>query len=98
MHPADAVDLEWDDWNEAELAAHGVESWEVVEVFYNQPVWVPNRRHRAGDWKMVGWTDAGRALTIIVRTRPETASLYLITGWDATAGDRTRYLRKRRRP
>ncbi len=47
---------------------------------------------------MVGWTDAGRALTIIVRTRPETASLYPITGWDATAGDHTRYLRKRRRP
>jgi len=55
----------------------------------------PNRKHRAGDWKMVGTTRGGRALTIVVRWQEERVVLRPITGWDCTRGERSRYLKDR---
>lgn len=45
---------------------------------------------------MIGWTTGGRALAIIVTVNGPAETLRAITGWDATAGDVTRYLGKRR--
>lgn len=90
-HPATATGWDWDDGNERELAAHGITPFEVEQVFSNDPVWAPNRRHRAGDWKMVGRTDGGRRLTIVIRFRQDVHELRPITGWDATDGELTRY-------
>lgn len=98
MHPAQAAGFEWDDANEGHLAARGITPWEVEQVFLNGPVWVPNRKNRSGAWKMVGWTDGGRALTIIVaagESRETPGMLRAFTGWDATAGEFTRYLNRR---
>lgn len=96
MHPAHAVGFEWDEANEEHLDEHGILPWEVEEVFFNGPVWVPNRKGRSGAWKMIGWTTGGRALAIIVTVNGPAETLRAITGWDATAGDVTRYLGKRR--
>jgi hypothetical protein len=52
---------------------------------------VPNVRHRAGDWKMLGQTNGGRRLTIVVRLYSDRNVLRPITGWDSTAGERSRY-------
>lgn len=91
MHPAEAELWSWDEGNESELAAHGISPWEVEEVFGEGPKWAPNKRNRAGDWKMVGRTSGGRRLTVIVRFYEESALLRPITGWDSTSGERSRY-------
>ena len=82
MHPSEASEFEWDDGNEHELAAHGVKPDEVEQVFDNHPTWVPNKRNRAGDWKMIGATNGGRQLTIIVSVVADNLRLRAITGWD----------------
>ncbi len=100
MHPAQATRFEWDEATEGHLASHGIAPWEVEQVFLNEPVWVPNRKNRSGAWKMIGWTDNGRALTIIVAVSKSAGTpgmLRAFTGWGATTGDFTRYLNKRRR-
>jgi uncharacterized DUF497 family protein len=96
MRPAQASGFDWDTENEAHLARHGVSPSEVVQVLLNGPVWLPNKQHRAGAWKIIGWTDGGRALTIIIRVNTATETLRAVTGWDATAADATRYLQRRR--
>jgi uncharacterized DUF497 family protein len=91
-HPSQAEVLGWNDGNEAELAAHKITLAEVRQVWANEPLFVPNIRHRAGDYKMIGLTDGGRALTIVIRYEADGRVLRPITGWDATAGERSRYL------
>lgn len=95
MHPAQAEAFEWDEANDAHLAVHGIRPEDVEEVWLNGAVWVRNRRGRAGDWKMLGRTDGGRALTIVVQLRVHARLLRAITGWDTTAGEHSRYLRGR---
>jgi hypothetical protein len=45
----------------------------------------------SGDYKMIGETDGGRRLTIVVETKEVTRMLRPITGWEATKGDQSRY-------
>ena len=44
MRPWDAEGFEWDEANESELAdpRHLIQPWEVEQVFWSGPVWVPN--------------------------------------------------------
>lgn len=83
MHPSQASEFEWDDRNESELARHGIVPDEAEQVFDNHPTWIPNKRNRPGDWKMVGQTNGGRSLTIIVRVTDYGYHLRAITGWDS---------------
>jgi hypothetical protein len=41
---------------------------------------------------MLGRTDGGRQLAIVLRFYPDRGTLRPITGWDATAGERSKYL------
>ena len=91
MHPSEAHAYEWDEGNEDELARHRIDEAEVMQVFDGSPVWVPNRKHRSGDWKMMGLTTAGRRLTIVLRWYEDRRTVRAITGWDSTDGERTRY-------
>ena len=93
MHPSQAETFEWDAANERELARHRIASREVTDLFESRPVWLRNKRHASGNWRMVGRTAGGRVLTVIVLYRPETRTLRPITGWDATRGERS-YLRR----
>lgn len=92
VDPRDAEALELDEGNEEELRRHEITLDEVEQVWTNVRIFVPNRRHRAGDWKMMGLTDGGRALTIVMRYFPDRRTLRPITGWDSTSGERTRYM------
>ncbi len=95
MHPRDAEAWSWDDANERELASHRIAPWEVEQLFVEDPVWVPNKKTGSGEWKMVGYTRGGRPLAVVVTMRD--AAIRPITGWDATPGEKTKYLTKRRR-
>ena len=93
MHPNDAEGFEWDDGNVDELAAHHITPYEVEEVFDNLPGWGRNKRSGAGNYKMVGRTDAGRVLTIVILWRENLRLIRPITGWDSTDGERAQLLR-----
>src|ERR687890_56132 len=99
MHPKEAEGFEWDEANESELAdpRHPIQPWEVVQVFWNVPVWAPNRRGRSGDRIMVGRTDGGRRLTIVVQVKGATRQLRPIMGWLSTQAELSKYGRGKRR-
>jgi uncharacterized DUF497 family protein len=92
MHPRDTEGFDWNEGNEQELVPHRITDREAEEVFLNGPVWVRNKRSGSGDYKMIGYTNGGRALTLIVVVQQEARLLRVITGWDCTTGERTRYL------
>ena len=93
MHPRDAEGFEWDDENINHLHQphHPITEYEAEDVFYNGPVWVPHPRKRKR-WKMIGYTDEGRALTILVDVKARARLLRPFTGWDCKPGERSRYL------
>jgi hypothetical protein len=92
-HPQDGELIEFDEGNEAELARHGISATEAFQSLQNEPVWVPNKKNRAGTWLALGQTSAGRALTIPVVYDEIRRTVRPITGWDSTTGETVRYLR-----
>jgi uncharacterized DUF497 family protein len=96
MHPSEADGFDWDGNNEGELetSQHPVKPWEAEEVFLNGPRWSRNKRQGSGEWRMVGVTDGGRTLTIILAFDRTTGMIRVITGWDSTPGERTKYLKR----
>lgn len=90
-NPADAEFIEWDEDNEAELAAHRIAPTAVEEVFASSPKWAKNKSSGSGDHKMMGVDESGRRLTIVVAYDEARRSLRPITGWRPTPGELTRY-------
>jgi hypothetical protein len=100
-NPEDAEAFEWDDdGDERGNTAHLAESrddrpsilwWEVEEVFENGPLFVQNKKEGSGDWKMLGLTEGGRRLTVIVEYNEVRRTLRPITGWDRTSEEQARY-------
>ena len=90
MHPSRADGFEWNDWNERKLWEHRILPWEVEQVFLNGPAWTRNKRAGSGDYKMLGRTNGGRRLTIVVQVKSRERVLRAITGWDSTPGELTR--------
>ncbi len=92
LHPNSASEFVWDEGNARELSRHKVTPSEVEEVFSAGASWLPNKKNRSGNWKMIGYTNGGRVLTLILFWDEEKRSLRAITGWDSTKSERTRYL------
>ncbi len=90
-HPRYAEHVEFDEGNESELARHNVTPLDVTRLLLNQPVWAPNKKGRGGLWLAVGRTE-GRALCVPVRYDSLRRSLRPITAWDASSGERQRFL------
>jgi|SRR5712691_11515643 len=93
-HPSQALVWEWREGDEDELHAHRITPEEVYEIWANRPKFARNKRRRAGDWKMMGRTNGGRKLTVVVRYESDGRSLRPITGWGSTDGEITRYFKK----
>jgi epoxyqueuosine reductase QueG len=94
-HPAYAEEIVWDDDNEGHFTqGNRVRPSEADEVLRNGPVYVRNRKQRAGTHKAIGLTDAGRAVTIVVQYDEESRQVRPITGWSATRDERTRHLKE----
>ena len=95
MHPSDGEGFEWDEWNERELARHRISPWEVEDVFGNSPKWAPNKIAGSGEWKMVGRTEGGRPMTIVLDVNVRNRWLRVITGWSPPTGqEQAKYLDK----
>ena len=91
LHPRDADDLDFDDDNEIHLARRGISAMEVVQVWMNRPVYVPNKKGLTATWLMLGDTAGGRPLTVAVVTIEALLRLRPITGWCSGAGELTRW-------
>ncbi|MFE9604769.1 hypothetical protein [Streptomyces hokutonensis] len=100
--PEQAEAFEWDDEShEQGNTAHLAESrpdrpsiawWEAEQVFENGGTFAPNKNGRSGDWLLVGRTDSGRALSLVIHYDEARRVIRVITGWECTQGQRTRYL------
>jgi uncharacterized DUF497 family protein len=82
------AELEFDDYNIEELGKHGVSPKEVVQILSNQFTIRRNKTSGTGERQLIGETNGGRILTIILaptyipdRWRP-------VTGWDSTDPER----------
>lgn len=76
-----------DEWNLEHIARHNVEPEEVVEVALSGHY---TKRARGGTYLLVGQTQAGRYLTVIVAPRGGNI-YYVVTARDSTREDRRRY-------
>ena len=83
-------DLIFDDWNEEHIARHGVESGEVAEAVRNAAFM---RRSRRGTYQLVGQTDSGRSLEVILASR-RYGVYYIVTAREATQEEQRRYRRQ----
>lgn len=68
------------EFDEDELAGHSVTINEVVEVIWNGFDVYRNKGYHGG-YQLVGRTDGGRMLTLIVYEKPK-GLIRVITGWD----------------
>ncbi|MDQ6833914.1 MAG: BrnT family toxin [Chloroflexota bacterium] len=80
-------DLIWDDWNEGHIARHNVTPAEVEEVTANRPFTTRGRKDR---YRLIGQTDSGRLLTVIVAPRGSGIA-YVLTAREATREERRAY-------
>lgn len=83
--------LLFDDWNEEHIACHYIEPEEVEEVCLARPY--VSKTHE-GKLRVIGQTDDGRYLTIILASRGQ-GFYYPITERDATDSERRLYQRKK---
>ena len=67
-------------FNDEKLAAHGISRYDVIEVLMNGIHVIRNKRRR-DRYRVLGRTDAGRALELIVVIEGA-RQLRFITGWD----------------
>lgn len=68
------------EFDEDELARHGITVDDAVEVMWNKFDVSRNRRDRIG-YQLIGETDGGRSLKLIVYEKRK-GLIRVITGWD----------------
>ena len=89
--PLDAELLEIDDGNELHVTAHGVSVVEVEQVFEDDPLWVPNKKGRTGNYLMVGRTNGNRPVTTAVVYDDIRRTVRPITAYESTDAEITRW-------
>jgi hypothetical protein len=82
------AELEFDEYNEAELAAHQITPYEVMQILRNRFTVRRNRRNRSGNHQLIGETDGSRVLTIILAATTEPDRWRPVTGWDSSPQER----------
>lgn len=68
------------EFDENELAGHGITIDEAIEVIWNGFEVRRNKRYHGG-YQIIGTTDAGRQLKLIVYEKKKNV-IRVITGWD----------------
>lgn len=80
---------------EDELARHGVDPDDVLDVLWDHPYFC---RDKVADRKqMIGKTIGGRLLTIIIEQTGEQHVWDVVTGWPADKGEQTLWEKQRPR-
>ncbi len=85
-------ELQIDEWNKREYAAHGVSTDEVFQVLDKGPVFLRNSKGHAATILMIGPTGGGRLLTIPLQPINEQEGLWRpATAFDARPVDLAYY-------
>jgi uncharacterized DUF497 family protein len=80
--------LIWDAWNVAHIARHNVTPDEVEDVCHNKP---QTHETYKGRLRVVGLTESGRILTVILAPTEETGVYYPVTARPADRKERRHY-------
>jgi uncharacterized protein len=80
--------LIWDAWNVAHIARHDVIPEEVEEVCHDEPITSETYKGRL---RVVGLTQSGRILTVILAPTPDAGVYYPITARPADRKERRNY-------
>lgn len=74
--PRSATAFEWDEGNEDHLAEHRVTADEIERIFEHRPIFLRNKKGRAGVWMMVGADPvSGRSLKVAICWADETEGI-----------------------
>lgn len=84
--------LIWDTWNVPHIARHQVIPEEVEQVCHGQPV--TNETYK-GRIRVVGTTNEGKILTVILAPEEEQGIYYVITARTADRRERNNYHQQR---
>ncbi len=60
---------------------------EADQAWHGQRTFVRNRRHRAGQYLMIGRTDRGRDITVVLLGTADPGIWVAYTAWDTKSGD-----------
>ena len=80
--------LIWDAWNVAHIARHDVIPEEVEEVCHDEPMTSETYKGRL---RVVGLTQSGRILTVILAPTPDAGVYYPVTARSADRKERRNY-------
>ena len=70
------------------LGARGISIAEVSQVPWNDPAMIGRRVHTTGRRLLLGRTNGGRYLTLVVEATSEPTTWLVITGWDSSERER----------
>ena len=82
------AELEFDEDNEEKLAAHGISAMEVLELLANTFTLRRNKKNRSGARQLIGQTNGGRSLTIVLAPTHTPERWRPVTGWYSTPSER----------
>jgi len=82
--------IQWDEDSELELAQAAIGPWEVEEAFLNGAFFALSKL-RADHAKMVGVTNEGRYVTVILQLNRVARLLRPLTGWNSTPEERNQH-------
>jgi uncharacterized DUF497 family protein len=80
--------LEFDDENTDHLSRHGVAPEEIEQVTGNAYVTARNARGPDNRILMIGQTDGGRVITVVLEATRDDVVWRPVTGWSATPEER----------
>ena len=96
--PPFVLDLTFNAATREELARHGLNFGDALDVLDGSPKFFPDKggrfRRRRGlrpRWIMIGPGEDGGLLTFIVEAPDEQRVAHLVTGWRSSRGERSRY-------
>lgn len=77
--------FEWDEINAAHVRSHSLWDWEVDQLLSNEHVVVPNRKGRGSRQLLIGRTDGGKAITVVIQKTRLVGTYRPVTAWPSTA-------------
>jgi hypothetical protein len=92
VHPAGVVDVVYEllatERALRKLGARSISAEELAQLPRNAHATIRNRRGPQGRRLLIGRTDGGRALTLVIEETADPTSWIIVTGWSATLAER----------
>lgn len=87
--------FDWDEGNVEHLVRHGVEAWEVEEVFESETLLSFDVKNRGGEKRrgVIGATESGRIIAVVFTSRDR--KIRPITAYDASSAQKRRYRKEK---